>query len=80
MAEFVTWASGLDHETVAQPPVEHDYNAVPTEAAIGRAPVHTADLAGFLQTPFALMPDRPRSSSPLQTFDAMYQRQPLLVG
>ena len=50
---------GLDHEeTVAQPPAKHDYHAVPIELAIGPSPVRTADLAGFVQTPSALTPDR----------------------
>ena len=73
--------SGLDHkETVGQPPTKHDYHAVPIEAAMGRAPVGMADLAGFVQTPSPLMPDRPRSSSPLQAVDGIYQCHPPVVG
>ena len=79
--EFLAWTSGLDHEkTLAQPPAEHDNHAVPIEATIESAPMHAAYLTGFVQTLSALTPDRPRSSSPLQADDAMYQHQAALAG
>ena len=60
---------------------EHNYYAVPVEAAVpGRAPVHEAVAASLQQIQSATTPHLPRSASPLEVIDAAQQRRAALAA